>query len=324
MTKLINDDLDMLNKDRQWAKRLIWVVLAGALLFFSVRAYYRLTDDFRLSNITYELPHHAEWEIQPLGPFEKGRVEAALDQPYRYIGKGAQSYAFLSRDGNYVIKFFKFKHLKPSWLVESLPNISVFESYKAKKNLRKERLVSSVFKGYKLAYDLHREQSGLLFIHLNKTSDLKKEMTLFDKIGRAHRIDLDSTIFVLQERAKTTRDVVEEALAKGNLPLAQQRIDQIIALYLSEYRKGIYDRDHGLMHNTGFVGEKAIHLDVGKMTREQEMEKRERYLPDLEILGKRFEEWLKVNFPEYSRQVIAHFEETVYEKTGESIKVGDP
>lgn len=311
----------MLRQERAWAKASLWIVIVGALFFFGMRAYYRITDDFQISNMTYDLPFNFEWEAATLALDAKEEIWQAFNLPYHYIGKGAQSYAFLSEDGNHVIKFFKFKHLKPNWLTEALPNFSVFDSYKIKSISRKDRLIKSVFKGYKLAYDLHKEESGLLYIHLNKTTDIKKQLTLIDKIGRPHVIDLDSTIFILQERARTTRDILQEALEKKDLVSAEKRIDQILNLYLSEYQKGIYDRDHGWMHNTGFVGEKAIHLDTGKLTEDGEMRSSERYLADLQILGIRFAEWLKDNFPQYRRSLLSHFENKVLEKTGEKINL---
>jgi hypothetical protein len=306
-------------RNRRWAQWLIWIVIATSMIFFSTRAYYRMTDDFRVANITYDMPFHSEWEVKPLSPSDIKVVKAILNQQFNYVGKGAQSYAFLSDDKKHVIKFFKFKHLKPNWLVETIPDIALFEEYKAKKNARKKRLINSVFKGYKLAYDLHRKESGLIYIHLNKTSDLLQEITLRDKIGRKHRLNLDSTVFVLQENAQITREVIKQALDIGNLDLVKKKMHQIIDLYLLEYSKGIYDRDHGLMHNTGFVGEKPIHLDVGKLSRDRNMSNRENMVLDLEKVGIRFEDWLKINYPQYHEEVILHIQEIMSEKVGEKV-----
>ena len=96
-------------------------------------------------------------------------------------------------------------------------------------------------------------------------------------------------------------------------------MDQIIDLYLLEYSKGIYDRDHGLMHNTGFVGEKPIHLDVGKLSKELNMSKRENMILDLEKVGVRFEDWLRIYYPQYHEQVISHIHEKMSEKIGERV-----
>ena len=53
-------------------------------------------------------------------------------------------------------------------------------------------------------------------------------------------------------------------------------------MYISEYKKGIYDRDHGVMHNTGFVEDYPFHLDVGKFSKEESMRQVKFYKKDLE------------------------------------------
>ena len=83
-------------------------------LFGIARLYYRLTDDFRLANITYELPFKPSWKVPSLTKEEYSRLAQITNQKFTYIGKGAQCYAFASEDGEYVLKFFKFKHLKPN------------------------------------------------------------------------------------------------------------------------------------------------------------------------------------------------------------------
>lgn len=288
----------------RWSRRLIWVTLAITVTFFAVRVYYRVTDDFRISHMIYEMPHRAEWETKPLDFNQKHLLTHILKQPFYYVGKGAQSYVFISRDKNYVIKFFKFKHLKPNKTVEMLPDWTFLEEYKEKRVARKKRLIDSVFSGYKLAFDVHKEESGILYLHLNRTENQMQTVTLYDKIGRKYDLDLDPIVFVLQETAKTTRTIMNDALSKGDVELAKKRISQIFDLYLSEYEKGIYDRDHGVLHNTGFVGEKPIHLDVGKLTDEPKMKQEKHWRPDLEKIGHKYEVWLQDNYPEYKDELV--------------------
>lgn len=285
-------------------QRLCISFCAIVFLFGLVRLYYRLTDDFRIANMTYELPFRSDWEIEKPSADEWKKLEAMLDQSFSYIGKGAQSYAFLSQDQRYVIKFFKFKHLKPNWLVNILPDIFPFHEYKTQNIARKERLFNSVFSGYKLGYDVHREESALLFIHLNKTSYLKRQVKVFDKIGRSHDIDLDQTIFVLQENVTSFRTTLQEALARKDLQRAAEKIDRMLSLYLSEYEKGIYDRDHGVLHNTGFIGERPVHLDLGKMSRELNMRDPKTAQTDLALVVAKIQKWLDQNYPQYTTALM--------------------
>jgi hypothetical protein len=307
-----------MNNLSSWKKNIIIFALVAAGLFGAARVYYRLTDDIRLANMTHEMPYHKEWDIPPLSPMDQARIDIILNQPYHYIGKGAQSYAFASEDGNYVLKLFKFKHLKPSWFVEMLPAVGLLKNYKEKQAERKQRKLEGVFEGYRLAYEVHKEPSGILYIHLNPSNYLHKKVIIVDKIGFKHTIDLDKFVFILQEKAKTTRTVVRNLLDNGNVDGTKLKIRHVFDLYLSEYNKGIYDRDHGVMHNTGFVGEnKVIHLDVGKLTDAPEMKQADAWQPDLEKIAYKFHTWLHINYPQHAKEIdedMALYLSTAFDK----------
>src|SRR5205085_10468413 len=92
-------------------KKWIYALFAILIIFGLSRLYYRLTDDFRIANITYDLPFTPPWKVPHLTLDEYKNLEKILSQTFSYIGKGAQCYAFKSEDGKFVLKFFKFKHL---------------------------------------------------------------------------------------------------------------------------------------------------------------------------------------------------------------------
>lgn len=292
------------------AKRIFTTLLVLTVLAGATRVYFRATDDFRLGNITHPMPFQAAWEIPPLSPTERKQIEAILDQKFSYIGKGAQAYAFGSEDGKYVLKFFKFKHLRPnsysSWLPSFIP---AFKAYKENLAIRKNRKLYGVFEGYRLAYGVHKEGSGILFLQLNPAQNLNRTATLIDKIGFNRRVDLNTVPFILQEKARTTRAEVITALSNGNVGRVTRLIGQIFELYLEEYRKGVYDKDHGVMHNTGFVGDRPIHLDIGKLTKEESLSDPEFWERDLEIIAWKFATWTRETYPEQASAVERGMEE---------------
>lgn len=272
------------------------------LLFGSFRVYYQLTDDFRLSNISIDLSHRKEWETEPLSQSETKLLDQILKQKFTYLGKGAQSYVFKSNDNQYVIKFFKFKHLRPSFYLQALPSLSFLATYKEGVAKRKARKLNDVFQGYHTAYELHKDEAGLIYIHLNKSNHLNTILTVYDKLGRSHQIDLDQYVFLVQKKGETLQTVIKSLLKNQKIDLAKDRIHQILDLYVAEYKKGIYDFDHGVLHNTGFIDQKPIHLDVGKLKREEKMKDPSFYKQDLEIVYKKIDHWLQKNFPvEYEK-----------------------
>lgn len=290
-------------------------------MFFGLaRLYLFLTDDFRLANISYNMPYHAEWEIHPLSATEKQKLDAIFNQPFSYIGKGAQSYVFGSHDDKYVIKFFKFKHLTPNKFVSFLPSISPFKEYRDNLSIKKNRQLYGMFNGYRLAYDLHKEDSGLVFIHLNRTNDLFPPVTVSNKLGFKQQIDLDKVVFIVQEKASTTHAVLNKALLMDNPDFAKQHIQKIFDLYMSEYQKGIHDKDHDVLNNTGFVHHKPIHLDVGKLIKNSQIHQPEVWQTDIEKIAWKFALWIKKNHPKFYAEISSEIESSLTSLFGTSFE----
>lgn len=291
-----------MEKSHRRLRRFSWIAVSCIFLFVLIRLYFNLTDDFRLSNIVYDMPYKQEWEIPPLASNEQAQIVTILNQKFTYLGKGAQSYAFTSEDQKYVLKFFKFKHLKPSLFIRLLPNISPFSGIKQQESSRKQRKLNSIFSGYRLAYDKDKEESGLLYIQLNP-SHRPLSVILVDKIGIERTVDLGEVVYVLQKKGKTFRVVLAELLDQGDVEAAKLRIAQIFNLYLTEYRKGIFDHDHGVMQNTGFIGDNPIHLDVGKLKDDERMKQVSVYREDLNKVAAKIERWLQNHYPQYAAEL---------------------
>ncbi|MCE2982701.1 MAG: hypothetical protein LW832_03945 [Parachlamydia sp.] len=300
-------------KQRKWLLSLV----ACALLFGAARLYYALTDDFRLSNMTYQLDFEAPWTPPLLSAKENNELNQLTSQKFHYIGKGAQCYAFASQDGEVVLKFFKFKHLKPSLLVNMLPSIPPFKDYKEAAIERKRNKLISVFEGYDLAYRVNKQDSELIYLHLVPTVGLFHTVTVVDKLGLEHLIDLDSVVFLLQKKGETLRTRMTRLLAAGQEEAAKESLSQILHMYMKEYRKGVYDRDHGVMHNTGFVGDVPFHLDVGKFTEEERMKTAEFYTKDLEHIAWKMDLWVKRTFPASYPALSGHLTAELAKLTGQ-------
>lgn len=288
--------------NRSVLKRLFFSLVLLGLIAGSIKTFLMVTNDFRLSGITHEMPHKKEWEISLSDP-QKKELNTILNQRFTYLGKGAQAYAFVSQDGKYVLKFFKFKHLRPNFLLLSVPAIGPIGEWKREKILRKEEKLNNVFGAYRLAWGVHRQEAGLLFIHLNKTEDLKKSVEIEDKIGLNWTVNLDDVTFVVQRRAETSRKVIYGLLREGRVAEAKDKIRKIFDLYVAEYNKGIYDHDHGVMHNTGFVGEEPIHLDVGKLYADPSIKIRENALLDIAKIGWKIDQAIQANFPQFAEEI---------------------
>jgi hypothetical protein len=277
----------------------VYVLLTVLGLFGIVRLYHHLTDDFRLENMTYVLPFEAPWQVPPLQAGEHQRLVQIFDQKFSYIGKGAQCYAFVSEDQQYVLKFFKFKHLKPNLLLDWLPSIPPFKGYKQSRVEKKKRQLLRLFNGYDLAYRHYRKESELIYLHLKPTQYLQLQATVIDKLGFKQKINLDEVVFLIQKKGDMLSARLQQLLSQDHLEEAKQAVGRILKMYVLEYQRGMYDRDHGVMHNTGFIGEDPFRLDVGHLCLEASMQQVEVYKKDLKRVVGEIDTWVKHVYPQY-------------------------
>ncbi len=294
---------------RKYKSKLLLLTFFALLTFGIFRLYDNLTDGFSIDHITYALPSKPEWETSP--PPEN--LESILDQTFTYLGKGSQSYVFLSEDKKYVIKFFKFRHIKPNPILNALPHIGPIATWQDYRAFRLNKKTSRVFNGYKVAHDYNKNASGLIYVRLNQEPPLDRSIIAYNKLGFEQKINLNHTIFIIQEAAETTETVLENAFQQNDIELVKQRIEQLIALYTSEYQKGIYDKDHAILRNTGFIGDRPIHFDVGNLTIEPSMKDPAVYQKDLDIVLGKLDAWLN----KYHPNLIFIFDSTYSNKESE-------
>ncbi|MBX7067035.1 MAG: hypothetical protein K1X28_07380 [Parachlamydiales bacterium] len=233
----------------------------------------RMTGGFRLAKLHVEYPSHPEWNV----PFDP-ELNSLLNQPFHYLDKGSQCYVFESKDRQIVIKLFRFS------------------------DARSELKVFTLFNAAHIAFQRMKEETGLLYIHLNISQENLPTIRLKDAIGRTYRLRLDEYRFAIQKKAKSFEIAMQEALKDPIL--MQSRINQFAALLKTRVEKGIYNSDPTLGRNFGFLENQAIELDFGNFkpilphSREIEIER---------YAGK-FREWLKQNAPEWVSYLRSSFE----------------
>ena len=145
-----------------------------------------------------------------------------LDQPFDYLARGAQAYVFASRDGKTVIKFFRVYHLMPPLWMTCLNFPLPLQPYKIAKMIRKREGLKRDFQSYKIAFEELKEETGVLYVHLNKSDDLKKKLIIHDKIGIAHEVDLDRMEFIVQKKSLLVLPLHRASLSRRKASRAQK------------------------------------------------------------------------------------------------------
>ena len=265
-------------------KLLAFTVIIAALCFiFS-------DTGFHPEKVIYSLPYKPEWNPEPREEKDRELITQIYNQPFHYLGKGARSWAFVSEDGKWVIKFFKNRYLTPHFatlLPDWFPRKRWREQKKNKVSLTR------VFDGYALADKYDREGTALVEIHLNQTKTIRKKLACFDKNGNAHFVDLDKAHFVVQKRAETLPEILARLLQAGKQNEAVNTLKQVFSLYKNQWDQGLFDEGNGILRNNGFVDGKAVHYDVGKLILTQKAKDPEVQKEKIAIMQRKIDQWLE-------------------------------
>jgi len=282
----------------KWIDTVFRLSLWAASLLFVARFANERTDQFTLWRIASNRPYHEEYATRPLTSEESSDLEKALAQPYTYFASGGQAFAFFSADRNYVVKFFKQRLYNRSKLLNFVPLPKFLHRYRNMRNSKRDDKFARDFFSYKISFEELQEETGVFYVHLNTTDHLKTQLQITDRLGINHLLDLDKMDFIVQKRAEKIHDRIIRLMEIGKTSEAKQAIGQVVDLITTRASKGFRDRDPNVRTNCGFLGDRAIKIDVGRFVRCPEMQTKERHNADLLQITAPFEEWLEEHYPE--------------------------
>ncbi len=218
---------------------------------------------------------------------EKKELKPILDQSFHFMAKGHQCYAFLSKDGKYVLKLLKWREIEPSFWVKNLP---FSWAYRIKEE--KERKKKHDFESYRIAYNELKEDTGLIYLHLEKTEDLNTTLCLYDAIQVRHIISADQIEFILQKKAAPFIPYFEEN--KNDSFKMKSFLSSLCLILQNRLEKKITDSDISFEYNMGVFEEKPLLFDIGNLTRLQDSQPSDLLQTEARLLLR----WLKENSPE--------------------------
>jgi hypothetical protein len=289
-------------------RRFWWFLVCAAFvcvaLFFS-----RPDRGFAIGRIASDLPISTEWPSD-ISEKQYKELTKAFREPLRALGSGAQCYAFSSACDQYVLKFFKMKHLLPKKWLPVLP-LAKWREYRTKKVQQKEKNRKELFNSYKIAYDHFRDESALVAIHLSKTTNWHLPVTLIDKRGRAHHLNLDDFEFVVQRKAERLGDYLSGLLQEKKRDEVLETIRSLLEQIVLQCQKGFFDTDSGIFANYGVIEGKVVHFDSGRLKAEPEAASHSFCEGMLERAKERIAIWLQKREPELLREMegLVLFEE---------------
>jgi hypothetical protein len=289
------------------------VCLAAGVLYGSGRLYFKVTGGFKIEHISSDFAYDPRWETRALSPTEQENVDRILSQKFTYLGKGCQSYVFRSEDDQYVLKFFKYQRFRPQFYFYWLSFLPAGEELLKEKIEKKTQKRENLFASWRIAFDHLKDETGLVFVHLNKTNNLNKQVKIYDKLGVEYILDIDNMEFSIQKKAKMLCETLEEMVAEGKTPEAKQLLSKLMAMVVTEYQKGYADNDHALMQNTGVYNGIPIHIDVGQFEINPTFSNPAHYHQEIFNKTWKFRNWLRKHYPE----LLAHLDQELIQEMGD-------
>ncbi len=191
-------------------------------------------------------------------------LHALLQQPYFFLAHGRQSYAFMSMDGKYVLKFFKQSSSSASQ--SGLPDLFIFNYFKKKAIKEKQQKMRHLARSQVLAVMDLTEETGVEYVHM-KRCGLPERVMLLDPKGEVLYVDIDHLQFIVQRAIAPLKETFIRLMQENRVEEAKKRVHAIFDLLEHCRKKKIWDRDTGLIRNgnIGFLHEKAVYIDTGKL-----------------------------------------------------------
>lgn len=236
-----------------------------------------------------------KWEISPLSQEEKKNIGEILSQKFTYLDKGSQSYVFVSEDQKYVLKFLKQGKLRPQTWLTYIP-VS-FNPYYKEFLVLQEKL-HRTYQAQKIAFTEFKEQTGLLYVHLNRTQHLNKNVVLIDKKGEKHTISLDGACFSLQKRADLFYPQLNHMMEQKNIEGVKRVISSLFSLVDCFVKKGVVDHDPIMKKNFGLIEHQVIQFDIGRMRLDSRRLTPSEYQQQIAKLTNSLKKWIVTSYPE--------------------------
>lgn len=227
------------------------------------------TKQFNVATIHSNLSYNDYWTVDPLPDSQQELLtQQIVASTYDYFGSGPHYYTFVDSTKNYVIKFFKKNHLSPRGWLKRYP-LYVLRYFGYEELPDDQFLSEHLFTNYKHAYEAFRQETALIYLHLNKHREFKKKLNIIDAKGRSQFIDLNSCEFVIQRKVEKLFDRLDKLSA--DIKEFKNAIHAILRLVVLRCEKGFACPNVPLYNHFGFVADQPIQYDCGILTKDLSM-----------------------------------------------------
>ena len=300
-------------KQFQRIKFLVYILcLIGASIFLARFSHHK-TRGFAMSKIAHNFSsgsHPSSSGIPPL---------SLLNQSFRFLGRGFQSFVFISDDEEYVLKLFSNRYQRQIQLFSFLSRTPLLTQWAVKKLLNVRSKLDASFISYQLAWDEMPDQTALVYMHLSPSSDLPHTLTLIDPLHISHTIDPNNYAFLVQKKVDLAYPALQHWIHTNQIQKAQSALSSLIELFIRKWRQAIADHDPLIRTNYGFLGTEAIQIDTGPLSKQEKPDPPEVFKKELQRVTTSLKNWLTQNAPDLVSYLDQELEERLSSKDDQAL-----
>ncbi len=184
--------------------------------------------------------------------------------PYTYLGHGKQSMVFESADQSHVLKLFYWKRpLRKTWYRKP-ENWARFASPMwIVKTIKKRGEMKKLFIRYLWGFEDLRDDIALVLVHFSHTKE-PLPLTLIDRKGKPHDLDLAQFPFVLQKKIELIPSYLNTKLDTGDIAGAKMAINRLREYFIKRIQMGYIDNPLVFEKKYGYLDDRPIQIDVGR------------------------------------------------------------
>ena len=247
-------------------KPVIVLVLSTAIFVTIGRFCHKQTHGFSLSKVQTDLaqfPNNLSSTAEGLA-----LVKELLQRPFRYLGRGLQSFVFISEDGAYVLKLFNNRYQRKISQYTFFSHLPFLKKWTQEYAAYYHNQQDKVLKSYEIAYQEMRAQTGLIYVHLGLSQDLPATLTIFDPLNIKHSLNPNHIGFIIQKKAELVYPTFTRLVAHQDMSGAKRAISSLLDLIVWKFQHGIRDNDPLIRTNFGFIDQSAVQIDVGPLSKD--------------------------------------------------------
>lgn len=231
------------------------ILLAGTIYMTTIKR----TQGFAYHKIHSRYGYESRWDLGGPNPEQEKLLDRIAEQSFTLLGSGKECYAFVSEDGEIVVKFFKQKHMRTQYPLNYFPRSKNIRRVREEMLTRRSNLRKKLYTSYQIARERLAEETGVLFLHLTKTKHLKRSIKLIKPDGKPLILKLDDMEFLIQKRATPVFAYLDQHPDQG-----KKVIDSLLDVIISRKEKGIADHDINCERNLGILNGKGMLIDIGE------------------------------------------------------------